>query len=65
MSERYNYREFPRDLDELVFDGFREAIRLGDKGPDGVLVDASTGAETSLKALRAKRPVMLEFGSYS
>ncbi|MCO4747365.1 MAG: hypothetical protein KC912_21375 [Proteobacteria bacterium] len=65
MTAPYNYETFPLDLDEALFNGFREAIHLGDKAPDGVLVDANTGAETSLKKIRAKRPVVIEFGSYS
>lgn len=61
----YNYPVFPLDLEADAFTAFRDAIRLGDKGPDGVLIDASTGEETTLKKLRGKRPLMLEFGSFS
>lgn len=61
----YNYEIFPQNLDAELFAGFRDALLLGAKAPGGTLIDASTGRETTLKALRGKRPLVLEFGSFS
>lgn len=61
----YNYANFPQDLEENVFNAFRDAIRVGGSAPDGTLVDAETGASVQLSSLWKKNSLMVEFGSHS
>ncbi|MBW1880917.1 MAG: hypothetical protein JRJ84_21390 [Deltaproteobacteria bacterium] len=59
----YNYETFPLDMDEPLFEGFREVLRPGDRAPDGMVVDARTREELLLSSLWRRSPLVLEFGS--
>jgi hypothetical protein len=59
----YNYETFPLDMDEPLFEGFREVLRPGDPAPDGVVIDARTEERLLLSSLWKRGPVVVEFGS--
>ncbi len=65
MTDAYNYRHFPLDLDAAHFDAFADHLHPGDRGPDGPLYDVATGETVSLSDYWKNGPVVVEFGSYS
>jgi len=61
----YNYASFPLDLCAEEFAAFRDAVPAGTRAPDGVTVDAATGAEVRLRDLWTHGTLVLEFGSFT
>ena len=45
------------------FADFRQKLTVGDDAPDGLVVDAATGAEIQLSTLWRTQHVVIEFGS--
>ena len=61
----YNYERFPLDMDAESFAAFPDHLRVGDAAPDGTLVDAGDEREITLSTLWKKRPLVIEFGSFT
>ena len=61
----YNRAHFPLDMDDAIFDGFKDALRAGRRAPRGTLTDAATGEAVELSSLWRDAAEMLEFGSFS
>lgn len=61
--QTYNYTGFPLDMDRDDFERFPVVCRAGSKAPDGALIDAKTGARTTLSNYWHNSVVVLEFGS--
>ncbi|MCH7740013.1 MAG: hypothetical protein IIC93_07690 [Chloroflexi bacterium] len=61
--EQYNYASFPRDMQEADFSAFPNILHAGTDAPDGVLINAATGAETRLSDYWSTGPLVIEFGS--
>lgn len=59
----YNYEVFPLDLDMDDFHAFPSVLTVGERAPDGELVDAASGDSVRLASLWRSGPVLLEFGS--
>lgn len=65
MSDAYNYHHFPEDLDRELFAAFRDHLVVGDRAPDGALIDLASNAPVQLSQLWRSGPLILEFGSLS
>lgn len=61
----YNYASFPLDMEAAAFAAFPDLLRAGDRAPDGVLVDATSGEEVTLSSLWKSAPLVMEFGSFT
>ncbi len=61
--EKYNYANFPEDMQEADFSAFPNILHAGTDAPDGVLVDAATGSEVRLSDYWSAGPLIIEFGS--
>ncbi len=59
----YNYQSFPPNMDNEDFGRFPEVARVGDKAPDGELIDARDERRVKLSELWSDRVTVLEFGS--
>lgn len=59
----YNYESFPRDLDMADFHAFPGVMTVGDRAPNGELIDAATGEPVKLSRFWRSGPAVLEFGS--
>jgi hypothetical protein len=60
---RYNYQNFPLDMQSADFAAFGAHLPVGSPAPDGDLIDAATGEVTQLSFLWAENPLVIEFGS--
>ena len=61
--EEYNYRTFPLTMSAGEFTDFPEFLHVGQKAPDGELVDVVTGKAVRLSDYWRNGPLVLEFGS--
>ncbi len=61
--EQYNYANFPLDMQEADFSAFPNILHAGTDAPDGVLVNAATGAEARLSDYWSTGLLVIEFGS--
>ena len=61
--EEYNYETFPLTMSAQEFTDFPEFLHVGQKAPDGELVDASSGKSVRLSDYWGTGPLMVEFGS--
>lgn len=59
----YNYESFPLDLEMPDFAAFPGVLRVGERAPNGKLVEAATGESVRLSAFWRSGPVVIEFGS--
>ncbi len=59
----YNYPSFPQNMDNEDFRRFPEAARVGDKAPDGELINAREESRIRLSELWSGAVIVLEFGS--
>ena len=59
----YNYVNFPRDMCMADFDRFAESAKVGERAPDGELVDAATGETVKLSDYWKAGLLVIEFGS--
>ena len=59
----YNYECFPLDFDMPDFDAFPETLKVGQRAPNGEVVDAATGETIKLSSAWRSGPVVIEFGS--
>lgn len=59
----YNYAHFPEDLDAPVFERFKTHMSVGDRAPDGELVDIADGSSVTLSELWKQGLLVMEFGS--
>jgi hypothetical protein len=62
VTEIYNYESFSRSESAGKSSEFKNSLRAGEEGPDFELPSLS-GERVRLSALRAKKHVLLEFGS--
>lgn len=63
-SERdYNYAGFPLDMDGIDFATFPSVLKVGERAPNGELVDAATGEAVKLSHYWRSGPLVIEFGS--
>lgn len=67
MSDRddrvYNYPAFPPHMDEEDFVAFPDHLRVGERAPNGELVDAGGGETVRLGTYWRSGPCVIEFGS--
>lgn len=63
MRDGYNYEHFPSDMDDPLFARFPSVLRVGERAPDGLVVDLSSGEPRALSQHWRDKPLMLEFGS--
>ena len=64
MVDEYNYAHFTAEImGGSEFEDFRNALAVGAPAPDGLVVDAATGAEIQLSSLWRTQHVVIEFGS--
>jgi hypothetical protein len=61
----YNYASFPLDMDGADFEAFPRFMQVGDRAPDGELVDAADGTTVKLSSLWRSGPLVIEFGSFT
>ena len=61
--DTYNYKTFPRSMAGAEFTDFPEFLHVGQKAPDGELVDVATGQNVWLSDHWQNGPLMVEFGS--
>lgn len=61
--EQYNYANFPGNMQDADFSAFPNILHAGTDAPDGVLVNAATGAEIPLSDYWSTGPLVIEFGS--
>ncbi len=61
--KEYNYGTFPLNMTAEGFADFPEFLHVGQKAPDGELVDVATGQTVRLSDHWRNGPVMVEFGS--
>ena len=61
--KQYNYAHFPEDMQAADFSAFPNILHAGTDAPDGVLVNAATGAEERLSDYWSTGPLIIEFGS--
>lgn len=59
----YNYPSFPRDLDMVDFEAFPRVCHVGERAPNGELVDAGDGTTVRLSRFWRSGPALIEFGS--
>jgi hypothetical protein len=64
-GDDYNYAGFPLDMDMADFVAFPDALRAGERAPDGDLIDASTGETVRLSGFWRGGPLVIEFGSFT
>ena len=62
MSE-YNYAQFPLDMDMQDFEAFPDVLKVGDRAPNGDLIEAATGETVRLSKYWRSGPCVIEFGS--
>ena len=60
---RYNYESFPLDMDMPDFDAFPRALTVGERAPNGELLDAASGKPVRLSSYWRSGPCVIEFGS--
>ncbi len=59
----YNYPVFPLDLDMPDFRVFPEVLKVGQRAPNGELIDAASGTAVKLSSYWRSGPLVIEFGS--
>ncbi|NKB86964.1 MAG: hypothetical protein GKS06_01915 [Acidobacteria bacterium] len=59
----YNYANFPLDMEEADFLAFPSALQVGERAPNGEVVDAATGETVKLSRFWSSGPCVIEFGS--
>jgi hypothetical protein len=59
----YNYPSFPRNMDNEDFGRFPEVAHVGDKAPDGELIDSRDESRVRLSDFWSDSVTVLEFGS--
>ena len=59
----YNYPVFPLDLDMPDFRVFPEVLKVGQRAPNGELIDAASGRAVKLSSYWRSGPLVIEFGS--
>lgn len=59
----YNYAAFPVHMDEGDFAAFPSRLRVGERAPNGELVDARSGDRVRLGSYWRSGPCVIEFGS--
>lgn len=62
-GDQYNYAVFPPEDDPEIFGGFPHHITVGERAPDGTLLDLETGQSVRLSELTRNGLTILEFGS--
>ncbi len=62
MTE-YNYVSFPLDLEMPDFHAFPRVLSVGQRAPNGELIDAANGEPVRLASFWRSGPVVIEFGS--
>ena len=61
--EEYNYETFPLTMSANEFKDFPDFLHVGQKAPDGDLVDVATGRTGRLSDYWSEGPLVVEFGS--
>ena len=61
--EKYNYKIFPLTMSAEEFKDFPDFLHVGQKAPDGELVDVATGQAVRLSDYWRNGPLIVEFGS--
>ena len=61
--EEYNYGTFPLNMTGEGFTDFPDFLHVGQKAPDGELLDVATGQTVRLSDYWREGPLMVEFGS--
>jgi len=62
MSD-YNYESFPLDMDNADFLAFPRVMAVGERAPNGDVLDAATGESRRLSSYWRSGPCVIEFGS--
>ncbi len=61
--QNYNYPNFPPVTDEDDFASFPNILKVGQRAPDGELVDAASGDASRLSDYWKRGALVVEFGS--
>jgi hypothetical protein len=65
----YNYERFDDYVESgragLDFDAFRDILHVGDKAPDFTTTLLDDGSEVQVGDMWKRRPVVMEFGSFT
>lgn len=59
----YNYESFPLDMEEADFHAFPTALKVGERAPNGEVLDAASGEPVRLSRYWRSGPCVIEFGS--
>ena len=61
----YNYSVFDLPTEMKPFGEFPKQLGVGERAPDFPLEDLDSAQEVRMKSLWARRPAVIEFGSFT